>query len=99
MNKTMLFGFESPIIFERVYDFKKTNNNFNFSWHQEDSNPEVIKSDNYKTKKTLVESLYATFYPMDYGYGISLFDNFGLKDSFFVPIEEFPNFLRKFNLL
>lgn len=99
MSETMLFNFDPPIVFERVYDFKKTNNNFNFSWSQEDSNPEVIKSDNYRTKKILVKDLYAAFYPKDSMYAITLSGSSGSKDSFFVSITEFPNLLKRFKLI
>ena len=59
MSKTMLFSFDPPIVFERIYTFD--NPNFIFCWYAEDSNPELIKSNNYRTKKILVKDLYAVF--------------------------------------
>ena len=56
MNKTMLFSFDPPIVFERIYTFD--NPNFIFCWYAEDSNPELIKSNNYRTKKILVKELF-----------------------------------------
>ncbi len=97
MSKTMLFNFNPPIVFERIYTFD--NPNFIFCWYAEDSNPEIIKSNNYRTKKILVKDLYATFSSKDSMYEITLSGSSGSKDSFYVSIPEFPNLLKRFNLL
>ena len=97
MNKRMLFSFDPPIIFERICPFD--NLNFIFYWCAKDSSPEVINSNNYRTKKILVKDLYATFYPKDSIYAIILSSSPGSQDSFFVSITEFPNLLKRFNLI
>lgn len=97
MNKRMLFSFDPPIIFERICPFD--NLNFIFYWCAKDSSPEVINSNNYRTKKILVKDLYATFYPKDSIYAIILSSSSGSQDSFFVSITEFPNLLKRFNLI
>lgn len=97
MSKTMLFNFDPPIVFERIYTFD--NPNFIFYWCAKDSSPEVINSNNYRTKKILVKDLYATFYPKDSIYAIILSSSSGSQDSFFVSITEFPNFLKRVGLL
>lgn len=97
MNKTMLFSFDPPIVFERIYTFD--NPNFIFCWYAEDSNPEIIKSNNYRTKKILVKDLYAAFSSKDSMYEITLSDGSDSIDSFFVSITEFPNLLKRFDLL
>ena len=97
MSETMLFSFDPPIVFERIYTFD--NPNFIFCWYVEDSNPEIIKSNNYRTKKILVKDLYAVFYPKDSMYTITLFGSSGSKDGFFVSVSEFPNLLKRFDLL
>ena len=97
MSKTMLFNFDPPIVFERIYTFD--NPNFIFYWYAEDSNPEIIKSNNYRTKKILVKNLYAAFSSKDSMYEITLSDGSDSIDSFFVSITEFPNFLKRVGLL
>ena len=97
MSKTMLFNFDPPIVFERIYTFD--NPNFIFCWYAKDSNPEIIKSNNYRTKKILVKDLYAAFSSKDSMYEITLSGSSGSKDSFYVSIPEFPNFLKRFNLI
>ena len=93
----MLFSFDPPIIFERICPFDTLN--FIFYWCAKDSSPEVINSNNYRTKKILVKDLYATFYPKDSIYAIILSSSSGSQDSFFVSITEFPNLLKRFNLI
>ena len=97
MNKTMLFSFDPPIVFERIYTFD--NPNFIFCWYAEDSNPLYIKTTNYRVKKTLVTKLYIAFSPKCNKYEIMLSDEFGYNDDFRVSITEFPNFLKRFDLL
>lgn len=63
MNKTMLFSFEHPITFERIYDFSNPDHPFNYNWVVEDSNPNFIKFNSYRVKKTLVKNLYIAFSP------------------------------------
>lgn len=99
MNKTMLFSFESPIAFERIYDFSNPDHPFNCYWVAEDSNPNFIKLNSYKVKKTLVKKLYITFSPKCNKYEIMLSDEFGYNDDFRVSLTEFPNFLKEFELL
>ena len=98
MNKTMLFYFEHPIIFER-YDFSNPDHPFNCYWVAEDSSPNFIKFHSYKVKKTLVKKLYIAFSPKYNKYEIMLSDEFGYNDDFCVSITEFPNFLKEFGLL
>ena len=97
MNKRMLFSFDPPIIFERICPFD--NLNFIFYWCAKDSSPEVINSNNYRTKKILVKDLYAAFSSKDSMYEIILSGSSGSKDSFYVSVSEFPNLLKRFNLL
>lgn len=97
MSKTMLFNFDPPIVFERIYTFD--NPNFIFCWYAEDSSPEIINSNNYRTKKILVKDLYAAFSSKDSMYEIILSGSSGSKDSFYVSVSEFPNLLKRFNLL
>lgn len=99
MSKTMLFSFESPIIFERIYDFNNPDHPFNFYWVAEDSSPNFIKFHSFKVKKTIVKKLYITFSPKYNKYEIMLSDEFGYNDDFYVSITEFPNFLKEFGLL
>ena len=99
MNKTMLFSFEHPIAFERIYDFSNPDHPFNCYWVAEDSNPNFIKFNSFKVKKTLVKKLYITFSPKCNKYEIMLSDEFGYNDDFYVSITEFPNFLKEFGLV
>lgn len=99
MNKTMFFSFEHPITFERIYDFNNPDHPFNCYWVAGDSNPDFIKFNSYKVKKTLVKKLYITFSPKCNKYEITLSDDSGCNDSFRVSITEFPNFLKEFGLL
>ena len=99
MNKTMLFSFESPITFERIYDFSNPDHPFNYNWVAEDSNSLFIKTTNYRVKKTLVKNLYIAFSPKCNKYEIMLSDEFGYNDDFRVSLTEFPNFLKEFGLL
>ena len=98
MNKTMLFSFERPITFER-YDFSNPDHPFNCCWVAEDSNPNFIKFNSYRVKKTLVKKLYIAFSLKHYRYEIMLSDEFGYNDDFRVSLTEFPNFLKRFDLL
>lgn len=99
MSKTMLFSFEHPITFERIYDFNNPDHPFNGYWVAKDSIPNFIKLNSYKVKKTLVKKLYITFSPKCNKYEIMLSDEFGYNDDFRVSITEFPNFLKEFGLL
>ena len=99
MSKTMLFSFEHPITFERIYDFNNPNHLFNRFWVAEDSSPNFIKFNSDRVKKTLVKKLYIAFSPKYNKYEIMLSDEFGYNDDFRVSITEFPNFLKEFGLL
>ena len=99
MNKTMLFYFEHPIIFERIFNFNEPDHPFNFYWVAEDSTADFIKFHSFKVKKTLVKKLYIAFSPTQNKYEIMLSDEFGYNDDFYVSITEFPNFLKEFGLL
>ena len=99
MNKTMLFSFERPITFERIYDFNEPDNPFNCYWVAEDSNPLYIKTTNYRVKKTWVKNLCIAFSPKYHKYEVTLSDDSGCNDSFRVSLTEFPNFLKEFGLL
>lgn len=99
MNKTMLFSFEHPITFERIYDFSNPDHPFNCYWVAEDSNPSFIKLNSYKVKKTIVKNLYIAFSLKYNKYEVTLSDDSGYNDSFRVSITEFPNFLKEFGLL
>ena len=99
MNETMLFSFEYPITFERIYDFNNPDHPFNSYWVTEDSNPVFIKFNSYRIKKTLVKNLYIAFSSKHHKYEITLSDDFGYKDDFYVSITEFPNFLKRFGLI
>ena len=99
MSETMLFSFESPITFERIYDFSNPDHPFNYNWVAEDSSPNFIKFNSYRVKKTLVKKLYIAFSPKYNKYEIMLSDEFGYNDDFRVSLTEFPNFLKEFGLL
>ena len=99
MNKTMFFSFELPITFERIFNFNEPDHLFNCYWVAEDSNPNFIKFNSYRVKKTLVKKLYIAFSPKYNKYEIMLSDEFGYNDDFYVSITEFPNFLKEFGLL
>lgn len=99
MNETMLFSFNPPFVFERIYDFNNPDHPFNNYWVAEDSNPEFIKFNSYRVKETLVKNLYIAFSPKNNKYRVTLSDNSGCKDDFLVSINEFPNFLKEFKLL
>lgn len=95
----MQFTFEVPFKFERVYNSSNpwlARNNY---WVENDSNPDFIKFNSYKVKKTLVTKLYIAFSPKYNKYEITLSDDFGYKDDFYVSITEFPNFLKRVGLL
>lgn len=99
MNETMLFSFDPPITFERIYDFNNPDHPFNCYWVAEDSNPAFIKFNSYRIKKTLVKKLHIAFSPKHHKYEITLSDDSGCNDSFCVSLTEFPNFLKEFGLL
>jgi len=99
MNETMLFSFDPPIVFKRIYDFNNPDHPFNCYWVAEDSNPEFIKFNDYRVKETLVKKLYIVFSPKNNKYRVILSDDFGRKDDFIVSITEFPNFLKRFGLI
>ena len=99
MNKTMLFSFELPITFERIFNFNEPDHPFNFYWVAEDSSPDFIKFHSFKVKKTWVKNLCIAFSPKYNKYEITLSDDSGCNDSFRVSITEFPNFLKEFDLL
>lgn len=99
MSETMLFSFDPPITFERIYDFNNLDHPFNCYWVAEDSNPSFIKINSYKVKKTTVKNLYIAFSPKYHKYEVTLSDDSGCNDSFRVSITEFPNFLKEFGLL
>ena len=95
----MLFYFEHPIIFERIFNFNEPDHLFNCYWVAEDSNPSFIKLNSYKVKKTWVKNLCIAFSPKHHKYEVTLSDDSGCNDSFRVSITEFPNFLKEFGLL
>ena len=99
MNKTMLFYFEHPITFERIYDFNNPDHPFNCYWVAENSSPNFIKFHSYKVKKTLIKKLCIAFSSKYNKYEIMLSDEFGYNDDFRVSLTEFPNFLKEFGLL
>lgn len=95
----MQFTFEVPFKFERLFNFDNpwlARNNY---WVENDSNPDFIKFNSYKVKKTPVTKLYIAFSPKYNKYEITLSDEFGCKDDFRVSLTEFPNFLKEFGLL
>ena len=95
----MQFTFESPITFERIFNFNEPDHPFNCYWVAEDSNPIYIKISNYRVKKTWVKNLCIAFSPKYHKYEVTLSDDSGCNDSFRVSITEFPNFLKEFGLL
>lgn len=98
----MQFTFDIPFKFERVYNFDNPWLARNDYWFEEDSNPKFIKQ--LKTKQTLVKSLeISLFYRGDRQdterYLVTLTEETGYKDVFYISNKLLPKFLERFDLL
>ena len=98
----MQFTFDVPFKFERVYNFNIPWLTRNDYWFENDSNPKFIKQLN--TKQTLVKSLeISLFYRGDKQdterYLVTLTEETGSKDVFYISNKLLPKFLERFDLL
>ena len=63
VNPTYKFTFTNPIIFKRIYDFKRPDSFANNYWIPSDSDKaEVVE---YPTKDTLVQNITMIYYPQE----------------------------------
>lgn len=99
MSKTMLFNFESPIKFERVFNFTNPELSLNYYWF-ETKNIEQFKPN---IKQTLVKSLRISLVfkgkPDKEKYLVILIGVTDPKDVFYVSVPLLPSFLKEFDLL
>lgn len=99
MSKTMLFNFESPIKFERVFDFTNPALSLNYYWF-ETKNIEQFKPNTIQTLvKSLKISLVFKGKPDKEKYLVTLIGVTDPKDVFYVSVPLLPNFLKEFDLL
>ena len=99
MNETMLFNFEFPIKFERIFNFTNPEISLNYYWF-ETKNIEQFKPN---IKQTLVKSLKISLVfkgkPDKEKYLVTLIGVTDPKDVFYVSVPLLPNFLKEFDLL
>ena len=99
MSETMLFNFESPIKFERIFNFTNPEISLNYYWF-ETKNIEQFKPN---IKQTLVKSLKISLVfkgkPDKEKYLVTLIGVTDPKDVFYVSVPLFPNFLKEFDLI
>ena len=99
MNETMLFNFEFPIKFERIFNFTNPEISLNYYWF-ETKNIEQFKPN---IKQTLVKSLRISLLfkgrPDKEKYLVTLIGVTDPKDVFYVSVPLLPNFLKEFDLL
>ena len=99
MSETMLFNFESPIKFERIFNFTNPEISLNYYWF-ETKNIEQFKPN---IKQTLVKSLKISLVfkgkPDKEKYLVTLIGVTDPKDIFYVSVPLLPNFLKEFDLL
>ena len=99
MNETMLFNFEFPIKFERIFNFTNPEISLNYYWF-ETKNIEQFKPN---IKQTLVKSLKISLVfkgkPDKEKYLVTLIGVTDPKDVFYVSVPLLPNFLKEFGLL
>ena len=99
MSETMLFNFESPIKFERIFNFTNPEISLNYYWF-ETKNIEQFKPN---IKQTLVKSLKISLLfkgqPDKEKYLVILIGVTDPKDVFYVSVPLLPNFLKEFDLL
>ena len=95
----MLFNFESPIKFERIFNFTNPEISLNYYWF-ETKNIEQFKPN---IKQTLVKSLKISLVfkgkPDKEKYLVTLIGVTDPKDVFYVSVPLLPNFLKEFDLL
>ena len=95
----MLFNFESPIKFERFFNFTNPEISLNYYWF-ETKNIEQFKPN---IKQTLVKSLKISLLfkgqPDKEKYLVTLIGVTDPKDVFYVSVPLLPNFLKEFDLL
>ena len=99
MSETMLFNFEFPIKFERIFNFTNPEISLNYYWF-ETKNIEQFKPN---IKQTLVKSLKISLLfkgqPDKEKYLVILIGVTDPKDVFYVSVPLLPNFLKEFDLL
>ena len=99
MSETMLFNFESPIKFERIFNFTNPEISLNYYWF-ETKNIEQFKPN---IKQTLVKSLKISLVfrgkPDKEKYLVTLIGVTDPKDVFYVSVPLLPNFLKEFDLI
>ena len=99
MSETMLFNFEFPIKFERIFNFTNPEISLNYYWF-ETKNIEQFKPN---IKQTLVKSLKISLVfkgqPDKEKYLVTLIGVTDPKDVFYVSVPLLPNFLKEFDLL
>ena len=99
MSETMLFNFEFPIKFERIFNFTNPEISLNYYWF-ETKNIEQFKPN---IKQTLVKSLKISLVfkgkPDKEKYLVTLIGVTDPKDVFYVSVPLLPNFLKEFGLL
>ena len=99
MSETMLFNFEFPIKFERIFNFTNPEISLNYYWF-ETKNIEQFKPN---IKQTLVKSLRISLLfkgrPDKEKYLVTLIGVTDPKDVFYVSVPLLPNFLKEFDLL
>ena len=99
MSETMLFNFEFPIKFERIFNFTNPEISLNYYWF-ETKNIEQFKPN---IKQTLVKSLKISLVfkgqPDKEKYLVTLIGVTDPKDVFYVSVPLLPNFLKEFDLI
>ena len=99
MSETMLFNFEFPIKFKRIFNFTNPELILNNYWF-ETKNIEQFKPN---IKQTLVKSLKISLVfkgkPDKEKYLVTLIGVTDPKDVFYVTVPLLPNFLKEFDLL
>ena len=99
MSETMLFNFEFPIKFERIFNFTNPEISLNYYWF-ETKNIGQFKPN---IKQTLVKSLKISLVfkgkPDKEKYLVTLIGVTDPKDVFYVSVPLLPNFLKEFDLL
>ena len=95
----MLFNFEFPIKFERIFNFTNPEISLNYYWF-ETKNIEQFKPN---IKQTLVKSLKISLVfkgkPDKEKYLVTLIGVTDPKDVFYVSVPLLPNFLKEFDLI
>lgn len=100
VNQIYKFIFTKPIIFKRVYDFKRPDSFANHHWIPSDSDEiEVIE---YPTKNTLVQKIVMIYHPQEEAlnsyYRVSI-RGANTTDVFKVAAYNINDFLEIFNIM